>query len=52
MSSFRVEDLEGDTDQPALTRQPRHASWFKPEAEQLLADREVSRVVADPATVP
>jgi len=32
--------------------EPRHSSWFAPEAEQLLAKFEASRVAADPAPVP
>jgi uncharacterized protein YecE (DUF72 family) len=32
--------------------EPRHASWFEPGAESLLADRRVARVAADPAKVP
>ena len=32
--------------------EPRHASWFGPEADALLAERQVARVAADPAKVP
>jgi uncharacterized protein YecE (DUF72 family) len=32
--------------------EPRHPSWFAPEADLLLSDREVARVAADPAVVP
>lgn len=32
--------------------EPRHASWFAPESEQLLAAFQVARVAADPALVP
>jgi uncharacterized protein YecE (DUF72 family) len=32
--------------------EPRHASWFAPEGDRLLADRAVARVAADPAVVP
>jgi uncharacterized protein YecE (DUF72 family) len=32
--------------------EPRHASWFTPEADTLLASRQVARVAADPARVP
>jgi len=32
--------------------EPRHRSWFEPEAEQLLVDAGVSRVAADPSVVP
>ncbi len=29
--------------------EPRHASWFTPDADQFLSERRVARVVADPA---
>lgn len=32
--------------------EPRHAGWFEPEADSLLADRRIARVAADPAKVP
>lgn len=32
--------------------EPRHPSWFGPEADGLLANRRVARVAADPALVP
>jgi uncharacterized protein YecE (DUF72 family) len=32
--------------------EPRHPSWFEPDADKLLADFEVSRVAADPAILP
>jgi uncharacterized protein YecE (DUF72 family) len=32
--------------------EPRHASWFTPEADALLAVYQVARVAADPAVVP
>lgn len=32
--------------------EPRHASWFEPEAEALLDEYRVARVAADPARVP
>lgn len=32
--------------------EPRHASWFSAEADQLLVDHHVARVAADPAVVP
>lgn len=32
--------------------EPRHASWFAPEAEALMAGHRVARVAADPAPVP
>ncbi|MGZ8285372.1 MAG: DUF72 domain-containing protein [Allosphingosinicella sp.] len=35
-----------------LACEPRHPSWFEPEADSLLAERRVARVAADPARVP
>jgi uncharacterized protein YecE (DUF72 family) len=35
-----------------LACEPRHPSWFTPEAGDLLKDHEVARVAADPARVP
>ena len=32
--------------------EPRHASWFEPEVDTFLAQREIARVAADPAVVP
>jgi len=32
--------------------EPRHASWFEPEADALLRDHHIARVAADPARVP
>ncbi|NHN85072.1 DUF72 domain-containing protein [Acetobacter musti] len=32
--------------------EPRHKGWFTPEAEQLLTDRRIARVAADPAPAP
>jgi uncharacterized protein YecE (DUF72 family) len=32
--------------------EPRHASWFEPEADALLAARQIARVAADPALSP
>jgi uncharacterized protein YecE (DUF72 family) len=32
--------------------EPRHASWFTPEVEALLAELRIARVAADPAPVP
>ena len=32
--------------------EPRHPSWFEPEAGALLADLKIARVAADPAPVP
>ena len=32
--------------------EPRHASWFAPEAEALLNEVQVARIAADPAIVP
>lgn len=36
----------------AVACEPRHASWFSPEAERALAEARVSRVAADPARTP
>jgi uncharacterized protein YecE (DUF72 family) len=36
----------------AVACEPRHASWFNPEADGLLSDWKVARVAADPAKVP
>ena len=35
-----------------LALEPRHASWFTPDADELLRDHSVARVAADPARVP
>jgi uncharacterized protein YecE (DUF72 family) len=32
--------------------EPRHASWFEPDADELLRDSGIARVAADPARVP
>lgn len=36
----------------AIACEPRHASWFAPIADELLAQFRISRVAADPACVP
>ncbi len=36
----------------AVVCEPRHPSWFEPEAENLLQEMRVARVAADPAPVP
>jgi uncharacterized protein YecE (DUF72 family) len=36
----------------AVACEPRHESWFIPEADRLLRHHEVARVAADPAVVP
>jgi len=36
----------------AIACEPRHASWFTPQAEALLKQRHVSRVAADPPRAP
>ncbi|TRW16957.1 DUF72 domain-containing protein [Glacieibacterium frigidum] len=36
----------------ALVCEPRHASWFTPDAEACLTDHEVARVAADPVLAP
>ena len=41
-------ELHGRIDGPAVC-EPRHASWFQPEAERLLERLRVARVAADPA---
>jgi uncharacterized protein YecE (DUF72 family) len=35
-----------------LACEPRHPSWFEPDADSLLEDRRIARVAADPAKVP
>ena len=41
-----------DRSEAQIVCEPRHASWFSPEADALLAERQVVRVAADPAKVP
>lgn len=36
----------------AVACEPRHASWFMPDANDLLAERGIARVAADPAPAP
>ncbi len=36
----------------AIACEPRHPSWFEPDADALLAGRRIARVAADPARVP
>jgi uncharacterized protein YecE (DUF72 family) len=36
----------------AIACEPRHTSWFAPDADALLAEHRVARVAADPARVP
>jgi uncharacterized protein YecE (DUF72 family) len=43
--------LRDRTDQP-LVCEPRHVSWFGPEADGLLAEHRVARAAADPARHP
>lgn len=38
--------------QGAISAEPRHASWFAPPADALLADHRVARVLADPVRHP
>jgi uncharacterized protein YecE (DUF72 family) len=45
-------ELLADTSPAAIACEPRHPSWFEPEADQLLERRQVARVAADPARVP
>jgi uncharacterized protein YecE (DUF72 family) len=52
--AFDADDLVSHLDAlPGLrvVVEPRHASWFTDEADELLASREVARVAADPAVV-
>ena len=44
-----MEDMAGEA---AVACEPRHPSWFEPEADELLQRRRVARVAADPARVP
>lgn len=45
-------DMLGKRTPARLACEPRHPSWFEPQAQALLADRQVARVAADPAPVP
>jgi uncharacterized protein YecE (DUF72 family) len=36
----------------AVVCEPRHASWFEPEADALMVEARVARVAADPAKIP
>src|SRR5205807_1026156 len=36
----------------ALAQEPRHPTWFEPEAGELVTSYRVARVAADPAVVP
>ena len=36
----------------AIVCEPRHPTWFEPDANGMLADLEIARVAADPAPVP
>lgn len=38
--------------QGSIVCEPRHASWFTPEVEALLAELRIARVAADPAPIP
>jgi uncharacterized protein YecE (DUF72 family) len=38
--------------QGIIVCEPRHASWFTPEVEALLAELRIARVAADPAPIP
>ena len=40
-----------DRSEAQIVCEPRHASWFSPGADALLAERQVARVAADPAKV-
>ena len=50
MSSF-LDAVALLTDTPVVC-EPRHSSWFEPEAGALLAERRVARVAADPVKTP
>jgi uncharacterized protein YecE (DUF72 family) len=50
MSAFV--DLVASVTETPLVCEPRHGSWFGPEADTLLALRKVARVAADPAKDP
>ena len=41
-----------ETSRFRIACEPRHASWFTPEADQWLEDRRIARVAADPARHP
>ena len=43
--------LTGSTD-ALVACEPRHPSWFEPEADAFLEERQIARVAADPARVP
>jgi uncharacterized protein YecE (DUF72 family) len=42
----------GDAAHCRIACEPRHPSWFEPEADSLLAELRIARVAADPARVP
>ena len=46
-----LRDLRARVGSPVAC-EPRHASWFAPEVEALLAELRIGRVAADPAPVP
>jgi uncharacterized protein YecE (DUF72 family) len=50
ISSF-LDAVASLTDTPIVC-EPRHSSWFEPEAGMLLAQRRVARVAADPVKTP
>ncbi|HZG45380.1 MAG TPA: DUF72 domain-containing protein [Allosphingosinicella sp.] len=45
-------ELLGSASPAAIACEPRHASWFEPEADALMQRCRVARVAADPARVP
>jgi uncharacterized protein YecE (DUF72 family) len=46
------DDLRDAIGDGPVVCEPRHASWFVPAADQVLIDRHIARVAADPAKVP
>ncbi|RZL74166.1 MAG: DUF72 domain-containing protein [Sphingomonas sp.] len=42
----------GERTDTKIVCEPRHASWFEPDADSLLATQKVARVAADPARIP
>ncbi|MDQ0840252.1 uncharacterized protein YecE (DUF72 family) [Sphingomonas faeni] len=45
-------DAVSDRSEAQIVCEPRHESWFSPEADALLAEHYVARVAADPAKAP
>jgi uncharacterized protein YecE (DUF72 family) len=51
VADFFFARLRGRLDRPVVC-EPRHPSWFSPEADELFVRHRVARVAADPAPVP